>query len=227
MAELTLDILGRNLKQKLGLRVRGQIQRLGAHDSGLSLDLDTQTQPGSLGLWRRFGQTVTASLVRRAHVAHRAGASDKQASQAHEVRTGSVDGTTLLKPLTPIPNEGHLSQVVLVVVLGLTDEELDAAIDAVDAQRHPEPVVPIFLTDSCAFGKFRSRHLLFEYHPASSCHARTISSIDWELFERRRLQLLVAKWQPLRIIAFGAEARACLDRWQVEEKWCDHSEPAT
>lgn len=170
------------------------------------------------GRWRRSAVALAVRLVRRVPAATRArtpGDASPAASGRPEAGAGTAIEGRQVKPLVPIGANGRTPRAVLVAVIGLPDEQLDAAIDAALADGHPDGVFPVFLTDSCAFGKFVRRRVLFEHHPPRDCRSRTIGSLDWDLYERRRLQLLLTKWRPLRVIAFGAEARARLDEWQT------------
>ena len=95
----------------------------------------------------------------------------------------------------------------MAVVVGLDPAHLDQVVPTV--MRDPR-TLPVFLTDFDGFDVFRSHRAVFEYLPP----ARADDDLDWPLYRLRRLALLRRKWQPLRIIAFGAAAADLVAQWR-------------
>ena len=169
---------------------------------------------GSAGV--RDAAATSVGLLKRAFVALRSrpprgGASDTLVSEpSSEKHTGKP-----VAALVPSLEGRRAAKVVLVVAIGLPEEQLDAAINMALARQVADGIVTVFLTDSCAFEKFRYRRVLFEYCPPSPCSQASADDVDWDLFERRRFRLLMSKWQPLCAVALGTEARARLNQWQA------------
>jgi GR25 family glycosyltransferase involved in LPS biosynthesis len=116
-------------------------------------------------------------------------------------------GTPLRCRATELPD----AQTVLVVVVGLPPAELEAVVSKV-APGSGRAIVPVFLTDCDAFEVFRARGAAFEYLPPPGPGPG--ADLDWPLYRLRRLALLRRKWQPTRIIAFGAAAHALVATWR-------------
>jgi hypothetical protein len=74
-------------------------------------------------------------------------------------------------------------------------------------------LVPVVMTDSDAFDLFRGRKVVVEYLPPAEQRVQFAADLDWDLYRLRRLALLRRKWQPARIVAFGAAASALVREW--------------
>jgi hypothetical protein len=163
----------------------------------------------------RYATAPASRLLKRAFVAMysrptRGGASAEVLPEPASERPAGAP----VAALVPFLEEGRAPRVVLVVAVGLPEEQLDASINMALDRQAADGIVTVFLTDSCEFEKFRERRVLFEYCPPSPCAPSSISDFEWDLFEARRFRLLAAKWQPLCTVALGVEARARLSRWQ-------------
>ncbi|MEK0083891.1 hypothetical protein [Benzoatithermus flavus] len=97
-------------------------------------------------------------------------------------------------------------RTVLALLLGLSEEEQAALADRLAAAPPFPGLVPVFVTDRTAFAPFRRRGAFFEHLP----QPRDPDGRDWELYRIRRFGILCRKWQPLRVVAFGREARQWL-----------------
>jgi hypothetical protein len=99
-------------------------------------------------------------------------------------------------------------RTVLALVLGLPPEA-QAELVARLAAAPPFPgLVPVWVTDGLAFEPFRRHGTFFEHLPG----AKDRDGRDWELYRIRRFAILCRKWQPVRVVAFGATARQWLAR---------------
>jgi hypothetical protein len=111
--------------------------------------------------------------------------------------------------LTPPSDSGRPSRVVFVVTFGLCGAELDRALELTLGEQQTDDIVPVFLTDASDFEAFRRRGAIFEHWPAPPALPSVAEA--WRDFERRRLQLLQAKWRPVRVIALGSGSATRLD----------------
>lgn len=108
-------------------------------------------------------------------------------------------------------------KVIGVTLFGFELEKMLSVLDTITGVCQSQDAVPILLTDSDAFGEFRSRGLAFEYLPPQEQRAGPGAGMDWPIYYRRRLSLFLDKWQPDAVISFGSREpvsgfRALLDR---------------
>ena len=93
---------------------------------------------------------------------------------------------------------------IIVTALGLQPDTLERVLDTIESYAAKRDVVPVVLTDHSRFEVFRRRDMAFEYQPPESSRQRFASDLDWDLYLKRRLALLRAKWQPVGVISFGS-----------------------
>jgi hypothetical protein len=98
------------------------------------------------------------------------------------------------------------SRTVLALLLGLSEAEQAALVARLGASEPFPGLVPVFVTDRSRFEPFRRQGAFFEHLPPGKAG----DGRDWELYRLRRFGLLCTKWQPLRVVAFGAAAREWL-----------------
>ena len=119
---------------------------------------------------------------------------------AAEARSG-------LQPLRARTDERPGARCVLAVVVGLPRDDLATVVARLC---RASGTVPVFLTDDDRFEVFRSHRAAFEY----LAPAEPRPGLDWDLYRLRRLALLRRKWQPAKIVAFGAPAVGLVDAWR-------------
>lgn len=68
----------------------------------------------------------------------------------------------------------------------------------------------VYLTDAASFVPFRRQGAIFEYMPPLAEQAAFGADMPWRSYLGERWQLLLAKWAPHRILAFGMTMEAFL-----------------
>ncbi len=97
---------------------------------------------------------------------------------------------------------------LLVILLGLSGESLRtrcATIARLVRQRAAEPLFVV--DDDTSLAHLRRRSLMFEFVPPRAARALVSPSLQWNLYDRRRANLLHEKWQPAGVMAVGRAAR--------------------
>lgn len=61
----------------------------------------------------------------------------------------------------------------------------------------------IYLTDNPDFTTFRRHGVMFEYMPALTEQRRHAADMPWQAYLRERWRLLLAKWRPRQVLAYG------------------------
>ncbi len=61
----------------------------------------------------------------------------------------------------------------------------------------------IYLTDNSDFTVFRRHDVIFEYLPPLMEQRLHVADLPWQAYLRERWGLLLAKWRPRRILAYG------------------------
>jgi hypothetical protein len=115
--------------------------------------------------------------------------------------------------LVPWIKNGPPKAVLGVVVLGLSEPEIENVLGIVERHCAERNLAPLLLTDNDAFQLFRGRRVLFEFLPPRSEQERLAPDLDWQLFTLRRLALIRRKWRPVRVIAFGRRAAEIMQLW--------------
>ncbi len=102
---------------------------------------------------------------------------------------------------------------ILTVLWGLAPDIRLAVVDRIMASS-PADLLPVFVLDTTDFEPLRHRRALFEHLPPAADRRARWPGPDWDLYTARRFVLLCWKWQPLRVVAFGAAAHAQLAAWR-------------
>jgi len=92
--------------------------------------------------------------------------------------------------------------VVMITVLGVQPSHIDEIIAVAKAKfsvRHRL----VFLTDSLDFMQFRRQGVMFEYLPTRHEQQRHAEVMPWDSYLKGRWDLLLAKWKPLHVLAYG------------------------
>jgi hypothetical protein len=117
------------------------------------------------------------------------------------------------RALMPWIKDGPPKAVLGVVVLGLSEAEIESVLDVVERYCAERDLAPLLFTDTDAFQLFRGRRVLFEFLPPRSEQERLARELDWRLYTLRRLALIRRKWQPVRVVAFGRMAGEVVQEW--------------
>ncbi len=104
-------------------------------------------------------------------------------------------------------------QVVAVLMFGLTKSEIEQLLPTIQRDCSAKRMVPLCLIDMDAFELMRGRGLIFEYFPPADDRDRFDPALNWDLYVQRRLALIRRKWDPVRLVAFGAPAMRVLTLW--------------
>lgn len=97
--------------------------------------------------------------------------------------------------------------VVLVTVLGTRPELIEEILTVM--RRKFEPAYRlVFLTDSTDFAVFRRFSMVFEYLPSGLEQRVHADAMDWHAYLSERWALLLSKWLPLHIVAYGQNVDA-------------------
>lgn len=148
--------------------------------------------------WRQIGRTLERLLGRL-----------RPAAPSAAIPPGEpTPSRRLVEPLRPGHASGSSLPCVFVVAIGVPAEGLAKIVAQLTAQSGPRPV---FLTDDDHFEIFRRHGAIFEYLPP----IEPAPDLDIDLYRLRRLALLRRKWQPSRIIAFGAPAMHLVQLWRA------------
>lgn len=116
-------------------------------------------------------------------------------------------------PLQPTPGwgcytlRGRVGKVLGISVYGMEREQLASVVELVARQqRKARDFIPVFLTSSMDLELFRAHGFVFEYLPGADAHRVHSSSMSWEDYVARRLELVSRKWNITRVICFGPQA---------------------
>ncbi len=93
-------------------------------------------------------------------------------------------------------------RTVLVTVLGIEAARLDEVIDQAAAVLSRFERL-VFVTDHADFSPFRRRRLAFEYLPPPARRTGPRAGTDWARYLGARYELIVSKWQPVRVVSYG------------------------
>lgn len=207
--EATLAKRTSRMNQLLGERDR-LASLLAARDTELltlTRELGALAERAAPAASRSPGVVAAArALLDRFRHARKAPESSKSPAAAKELPSAE-------RPLVPWVKDGPPRPVLGVVVLGLSEAEIERVLGIVERYCRQRDLVPLLLTDNDVFRLFQGRRVLFEYLPARAEQERFAAELDWRLFTLRRLALIRRKWQPVQVIAFGRTAAEVVRRW--------------
>ena len=102
---------------------------------------------------------------------------------------------------------GRIGKVLGISVYGMEREQLARVVELVARQqRKARDFIPVFLTSSMDLELFRAYGFVFEYLPAADAHRVHSSTMSWQDYVARRLELVSRKWNITRVICFGPQA---------------------
>jgi hypothetical protein len=103
--------------------------------------------------------------------------------------------------------------VVMFVVVGLPAEAVERVVGEVASlQVMLSSFRPLFVTDCDQFQVFRRHGYLFEYIPPQEDWSARFGDSDWSSFLRERMDLLLERYEPDRVIGFDDVERFTLMR---------------
>jgi hypothetical protein len=158
------------------------------------------------------GQEVAASFNRiRTFVADRSNSFGqvRRDGTASEAESG---GRT---PIAACIGDGTDKQVVGVLLFGLEKEEVRSLLPSIERDCTSKGLRPLLLVDIDDFEIFRAHGLPFEYIPSPDQRERFDTSLNWDLYLQRRLSIIRKKWDPVKLVAFGARATWTLKLWSA------------
>lgn len=97
--------------------------------------------------------------------------------------------------------DAQTRRVVFVTLLDISGEGVIEIIEKTSAKFRNSRVV--YVTDSVDFLVFRERGATFEYIPSLSEQKVHAGALDWPGYLKARWELLLTKWQPEQILAYG------------------------
>lgn len=114
---------------------------------------------------------------------------------------------------TPLRPRGGAQpdKVVLVAALGLAGVELKRVAAMAAAQMATGRVLPIVITDTDQLDPLRRPRLPLEYIPSPALQRKFAPDRDWDLYVRRRFELICRKWRPGALIVFGTGSGKLID----------------
>ena len=121
--------------------------------------------------------------------------------------------------------QGRTGEIVLALLVGAAPDQYAGAVALLGRQLKAGKAVPVVVTDNEDFSALRAERLPFEYLPPPGRAAEGYADLPWDVYRLRRLAILRRKYQPLRIIAFGAEAHALLAAWRASPFEADFPGP--
>lgn len=116
-------------------------------------------------------------------------------------------------PLVACLGDGVDKPIVGVLLFGLEKDDIERLLPIIERDCTSRGMRPLILTDNDAFEVFRARGMPFEYLPTEDERGRFDASLNWDLYVQRRLAIVRKKWDPVRLIAFGALASETLKLW--------------
>jgi hypothetical protein len=168
----------------------------------VDVKLGTRQSP----LWKRRNMPLGRS-VRRAIGRLLLHASIRIRRSPHQ---GSPGPLALFEP-------DHKSRTALVVHLDATEKSVMALIEDTQGLRSVFHRV-VYVTDFADPSMFLQFGGIFEYMPSINEQVRHAHSAPWCTFLSDRYNLLIARWTPWAIVAFGTSFETWLNRIAAEEK---------
>ncbi|WP_313531684.1 hypothetical protein [Shinella sp.] len=95
--------------------------------------------------------------------------------------------------------------VVMITVLGVDPVHIDEIITVTKA-RFSSGHRLVYVTDTLDFMRFRHQGVMFEYLPPVHEQRMHAESMNWHSYLRGRWKLLLTKWQPTHVLAYGQNA---------------------
>ncbi len=116
-------------------------------------------------------------------------------------------------PLVPHEKTGAREPMLAVVVLGMSGDDIEAAMPMIDKTCKKQKLSPLLLVDNDDFGRLRKSGIIFEYLPPEEDRERFGPSLNWDLYFQRRLADIRRKWNPVKVISFGRASSDLIELW--------------
>ena len=124
---------------------------------------------------------------------------------------------TEIQPL--LPADDARARTVLVSVLELTPTARDGEVARIGAELTAVDEHPVFMTDHADFSIFVDAGYFYEYLPPIADQVQHASGPGWEVYLARKVRLILAKWQPERVIACGCPIEDFIRRTAEAHLW--------
>jgi hypothetical protein len=161
-----------------------------------------------------FGSRRSILLSSRATPRSAAAAAAQTLGTPKGLQPGTKD-----PPLVSFHMEQSKARPILVLAIGIKEEDMPRLLDMMVNKSREDGVVPIIVTDHSDLTAFRERELIFEFLPDEAQQKAHAPDLNWPLYRLRRLQLLRRKWRPINTIAFGPSGARLLREWQASPLW--------
>ncbi|MGI9502003.1 MAG: hypothetical protein ACR2RE_02975 [Geminicoccaceae bacterium] len=116
-------------------------------------------------------------------------------------------------PLVPQEKTGSRKPMLAVAVLGMSGDDIEAAMPIIDKTCKKQKLSPLLLVDNDDFGRLRKSGIIFEYLPPEEDRERFGPSLNWDLYFQRRLADIRRKWNPVKVISFGRVSSDLIELW--------------
>jgi len=134
-------------------------------------------------------------------------------SGPNDVAIGS--GELFRTPIGARIGDGTDRQVVGVMLLGLEKDAIAQLLPSIERECMSTGLRPLLVVDIDDFEVFRAHGLPFEFLPSSHQRECFDRSLNWDLYLQRRLAIIRRKWDPIKLVAFGAFATKTLELWSA------------
>lgn len=121
-------------------------------------------------------------------------------------------------PLLPRLKGGKPKRTVGLVALGLAEDQMGEVVAQLAQLESEFGLVPLILTDMDDFEIFASRGYVFEHFPSPGSQELAPAGLPWDIYLRRRIELLQRKWQPVAMIPFGEKAGRAVRTWRAQRE---------
>ena len=99
---------------------------------------------------------------------------------------------------------------ILITTLGLSADSLEEVIVTTKRRLLGKRDRLVYLTDISDFTMFRRHGVFFEYLPPLSEQRLHAADMPWQAYLRERWGLLLAKWRPRQVLAYGMNIESFL-----------------
>lgn len=95
------------------------------------------------------------------------------------------------------------NSTIMITTLGVAHPLLDEIVVTTKRKLSGKADRLIYLTDNSDFTIFRRHGVSFEYLPPLAQQQLHATDMPWQVYLRERWGLLLAKWRPLHVLAYG------------------------
>lgn len=98
---------------------------------------------------------------------------------------------------------------MMITILGVDRAHIDEII-TVTKTKFSSGHRLVYVTDTLDFMRFRHHGVMFEYLPPLHEQRMHLESMNWQSYLKGRWNLLLGKWQPTHVLAYGQNAETYL-----------------